>query len=152
MREGEGGNSGWERGYLGWDFGGFIDVPRRAGDEAVVAAGNEAGGAVNIGAGGGGNAITDETSVALYAVLVEEVKGLTDELNGWVASREQPMPCHVDLQEQDQIHTWTAVSKPVQLMLLFVRCNPSLLVTWISNVRSMQEKTTTDFKMKPTAK
>ncbi|KAL4384992.1 hypothetical protein GQ457_15G009450 [Hibiscus cannabinus] len=36
--------------------------------------------------------------------------------------------------------TWTAVSKPVQLMLLFVRCNPSLPVTWISNVRSMQEK------------
>ncbi|KAK8538007.1 hypothetical protein V6N12_044146 [Hibiscus sabdariffa] len=41
---------------------------------------------------------------------------------------------------------------PVQLMLLFVRCNPSLPVTWISNVRSMQEKTATDFKMKPTAK
>ncbi|KAK8572071.1 hypothetical protein V6N13_047690 [Hibiscus sabdariffa] len=37
------------------------------------------------GTGGGGNAITDETNVALYADLVEEVKGLTDELNGWVA-------------------------------------------------------------------
>ncbi|KAK8627583.1 hypothetical protein V6N13_135192 [Hibiscus sabdariffa] len=48
--------------------------PRRAGDEAVVAAGNEV----------GGNVITDETSVALYAVLVEEVKGLIDELNGWM--------------------------------------------------------------------
>ncbi|KAK9020920.1 hypothetical protein V6N11_010932 [Hibiscus sabdariffa] len=59
--------------------------PRRVGDEVVVAVGNEAGGVVNVGAGGGGNAITDETSVALYADLVEEVKGLTDELNGWVA-------------------------------------------------------------------
>ncbi|KAK8664051.1 hypothetical protein V6N13_083854 [Hibiscus sabdariffa] len=74
--EGEGGNSGWGRGYLG---------PWRAGDEAVVAAGNEVGGAVNVDVAAVGNAITDETSVAFYAELVEEVKGLTDELNGWVA-------------------------------------------------------------------
>ncbi|KAK8476255.1 hypothetical protein V6N13_120951 [Hibiscus sabdariffa] len=58
--------------------------PWRVVDEAVVAAGNEAGGAINVGVAGGGNAIIDETSVALYAELVEEVKGLTDELNGWV--------------------------------------------------------------------
>ncbi|KAK8630727.1 hypothetical protein V6N13_079507 [Hibiscus sabdariffa] len=56
----------------------------RAGDEDVVAAGNEVGGAINVGVAAGGNAITDETSVVLYAELVEEVKGLTDELNGWV--------------------------------------------------------------------
>ncbi|KAK8491085.1 hypothetical protein V6N13_122026 [Hibiscus sabdariffa] len=58
--------------------------PQRARNEAaaaVEAAGNEASAVANIGAAGGGNGIIEETKVALYTDLVEEVKGLTNELN-----------------------------------------------------------------------
>ncbi|KAK8586213.1 hypothetical protein V6N13_130734 [Hibiscus sabdariffa] len=51
---------------------------------AAEAARNETSAAVNADAASGGNAITNEINVALYADLVEEVKGLTDKLNGWV--------------------------------------------------------------------
>ncbi|KAK8493648.1 hypothetical protein V6N12_038606 [Hibiscus sabdariffa] len=61
---------------------------RRAENEVDViseAPENKTGVVANAYAGGGENAITDETNVAIYADLVEEVKRLIDELNEWVA-------------------------------------------------------------------